>query len=88
MRRMLNHIILPALLPAAFLVTASTPVEVLGCFNRGLIALLISLSSGLTGVWTAFKGARARMRRDPSAQYWVASSLILLIPVILLLIMA
>jgi hypothetical protein len=88
MRRTINHIIIPALLPVAFLVTASTPVEVLGCFNRGLIALLISLSSGLAGVWTAFKGARARMRADSSAQYWVASSLILVIPVILLIIMA
>ncbi len=88
MRRILNHIILPALLPVAFLVTASTPVEVLGCFNRGLIALLISLSSVLTGVWAGFKGVRVRMRGDPSAHYWVASSFILLIPGILLIIMA
>ncbi len=85
---MLNHIILPALFPAAFLVIAATPVEVLGCFNRGLIALLISLSSGLVGIWAAFKGARSRMRGDPSMQYWVASSLILIIPVIFLIIMA
>lgn len=85
---MLNHIILPALFPVPFVVTAATPVEVLGCFNRGLIALLISLSSGLAGVWTAFKGARSRMRGDSSAQYWVTSSLILSIPVILLIILA
>ncbi len=85
---MLNHIILPALMPFAFLIIAATPVQTLGCFNRGLIAFLIALTSGLAGVWTAFKAARSSMRGEPSAQYWIASSLILVIPVILLIILA
>ncbi len=88
MRRMLNHIILPALLPFAFLIIGSTPVEVLGCSNRGLIAFLIALISGLTGIWTALRGASSRMRDDPSVQYWLASTLILVIPVILMILLA
>ena len=88
MRPLLSHIVMPALLLIAFLVTASTPVEVLGCFKRGLIALMIALGSGLTGIWTAFRAARSRMRGEASGVYWAASSLILAVPVILLILMA
>ena len=43
MKRIVCHIIIPAIMPAIFFVIASIPVEVLGCRARGLIALLIAL---------------------------------------------
>jgi hypothetical protein len=42
MKRIVYHIMIPAITPAAFFVIASMPVEVLGCRTRGLIALLIA----------------------------------------------
>ena len=43
--RTFRHVVLSGLAPAAFFPTASTPVEVLGCFNRGLMALAIATVS-------------------------------------------
>jgi hypothetical protein len=54
--RTFRHIVLPALAPAAFFLVASTPVEVLGCFNRGLMALTIALASVIGGLIFAIKG--------------------------------
>ena len=88
MKRIVYHIIIPANMPAVFFVIASTPVEVLGCRAGGLIALLIALVSGMAALGAAIIGAKRRMRGDIYATWWVASSLILMLPVIALIIMA
>jgi len=88
MKRILHHIIIPAIMPTAFFVVASTPVEVLGCRTRGLIALLIALTSGLAALGAAIMGAKGRVRGDTKAIWWVRSTLILVIPVVALLLMA
>ena len=75
-------------MPAAFFVIASMSVEVLGCRARGLIALLIALLSGLAALGAAIIGAKGRMRGDVYVIWWVASSLILTLPVIALIILA
>ncbi len=64
------------------------PVEVLGCRTRGWIALLIALASGLAAIGAAVMGLRGRMRGDTDAPWWVASAIILMIPVVGLLILA
>ena len=71
-----------------FFIVASTPVEVLGCTVRGLIALLIALISGLAALGAAIIGLKGRMRHDPKAIWWVTSTLILVIPVIGMIILA
>jgi hypothetical protein len=88
MRHIIYHILLPAIMPAVFFRIATIPVEVLGCRTRGLIAVLIAFSSGLAALGTAFVSAKGRKRGDPSAVWWVASSIILAIPVVALLILA
>jgi len=88
MKRIAYHVIIPAIMPGLFFVVASTPVEVLGCFFRGLIALLIALISGLAALVAAAIGAKGRVRHDKNSIWWVMSTLILVIPVIAMIILA
>ena len=88
MKRIVNHIIIPAMMAALFLIVASTPVEVLGCFVRGLIALLIALISGLAALVTVIIGLKGRLRHDKNSVWWVLSTLILMVPVIAMIILA
>ena len=55
---------------------------------RGLLALLIAFISGLAAIGASVMGLRGMMRRDKNALWWVASSIILAIPVVVLLILA
>ena len=92
MKRIAYHVILPAVMPALFFIIAFTPVEVLGCFLRGLIALLIAFISGLVALMATIIGTRGgtkgRVRYDKNSIWWVLSTLILVIPVIALIILA
>jgi hypothetical protein len=88
MKRIVYHIIISTIMPAVFFVIASMPVEVLGCRTRGLIALLIALFSGLAALGAAIIGVKGRMRGYIYSIWWVASSLILVLPVIALIILA
>lgn len=75
-------------MPVLFFVVASTPVEVLGCLVRGVIALLIALISGLAALGAAIVGAKGRVRHDRNRIWWVMSTLILVIPVIAMIVLA
>ena len=88
MKRIVNHIMIPATMSVLFFIVASTPVEVLGCFVRGLIALLIALISGLAALGAALIGLKGRVRHDQNATWWVISTLILVIPVIAMIVLA
>jgi len=88
MKHMIYHIFVPIIMPAVFFGIATMPVEVLGCRTRGIIALLIALMGGLAALGTAIMGAKGRMRGDTQAIWWVASSIILAIPVVALIILA
>jgi hypothetical protein len=73
-----RHIILPALAPAAFLLVAAIPVEVLGCFTRGLMALTVAMISVIGGA-LAVKGHLAVAGR-PNAHWWTSQRADLAIP--------
>ncbi len=88
MKRIIYHILIPAIMPVVFFRIATLPVEVWGCRTRGLIALLLAVVSGLAAIGAAVMGLRGRMRGDKNAFWWVASSIILVIPVVALLILA
>jgi hypothetical protein len=88
MKRIANHIIIPVMMTVLFFAVAWTPVEVLGCFLRGLIALLIALMSGLAALAAAIIGTKGRVRHDKNSIWWVLSTLILVIPVIAMIILA
>ncbi len=88
MKRIVYHLILPAIMPVLFLAVALTPVEVLGCFFRGLIAMLIALASGLAALAAAIMGLKRKVQYDENSVWWVLSMLILVIPVIAMVILA
>jgi hypothetical protein len=88
MIRTFRHVVLPGLAPAAFFLAGSTPVEVLGCFNRGVMVLAIAMASVIGGLVFAVKGGLGRRRGDPHAHWWVLSALILAIPPAALLLLA
>lgn len=83
-----SPILLSAIMPLAFFIIAMIPVQVIGCRNRGILALLIALSSGIAAVVTSIIGLRERMRGNPDASRWIVSTLILTIPVVALIILA
>jgi hypothetical protein len=85
---MFRHVVFPALAPAAFYLVASTPVEVLSCFNRGLLALSIAMVSVICGLIFAVKGGLGKRRGDPQAHWWAITALILAIPPAALLVLA
>jgi hypothetical protein len=88
MKRIVYHLILPAIMPVLFLAVALTPVEALGCFFRGLIAMLIALASGLAALVAAVMGLKGRVHRDKNSVWWALSTLVLVIPVIAMILLA
>jgi hypothetical protein len=86
--RIFRHILLPAFAPVLFLVIATTPVDVLGCRTRGLLAIAVALLSVIAGLGSAVAGVRGRMRGDPAANWWATSALVLAVPAVLLILFA
>jgi hypothetical protein len=80
----IRHIALPAVGTAAVVALYFTPVAVFGCVIRGLMALAIVLLSTLAACVTLGKGVRAKARNDPSTNWWLLTTFILLFPIALL----
>jgi len=78
----LRYILFPAIFPALFLIFASIPVEAIGCRNRGLAVAFVALAGGLLGIGTAIKALVGKVRGQPDAPWWMASTLILAIPLV------
>jgi hypothetical protein len=83
-----RHFILPGLMPVFFFAVALSPVDLLGCKTRGLIALSIAFVSGLAGVGAAVMALKGRARREVGSEKWIFTALILTIPVIAMLVLA
>ena len=88
MGHLARHVALPALMSAVFFSVALTPVSVLGCRGRGLLALLIALTSGIWALGAAVTGVKKRARGEGDAFWWVISAMVLTIPVVAMLVMA
>lgn len=88
MPQIIRFLALPALVPIFFFAVASMPVEVLGCRNRGLLAVMIALAGALAALGAMIIGTKGRIRRDPQAHWWVISALVLAIPAIAVLFIA
>ena len=86
--RIFRHILLPSFAPVLFLVVATTPVDVLGCRNRGLLAIAIAFLSILAGLGSAVAGVRGRMQGEPAANWRATSALVLAVPAVLLILFA
>lgn len=88
MKRIIYHAILPAILPLLFFTVASTSVQVFGCRGRGLIALAITLISGIGAVVTIVLSIKAQKENPEKAKWWIVSTIMLTLPVVGMLILA
>jgi hypothetical protein len=84
-KAVVKRIALPAAAPVAVIGLYFTPVLVFGCVNRGLLAVAIVLASAIAACVTTGKGVRARAQGLPSANWWLLSTLILVMPIALVL---
>jgi hypothetical protein len=85
MNTFIRHVALPAIAPATIVGLYFTPVLLFGCVNRGLMALAVVLISAVAAFVTIGIGIRANARNDPSSSWWLLSTLILLLPIVLVL---
>jgi choline-glycine betaine transporter len=83
MKVFVRHIAVPAVAPAAVIGLYFTPVLLFGCVNRGLMALAVVLISAIAACVTSGIAVRARAQGLSSAQWWLLSTLILLVPIVL-----
>jgi hypothetical protein len=85
MHRLLVHIALPGIPTLAIVGLYFTPVDVFGCVGRGLIAFAIVLLSLLAAFGTVAVGLKKRIKGEPGSGWWILSTLILMVPAILVL---
>jgi len=83
-----RHVLLPALVPLLFFAVAATPVELLGCRNRGLLVLAIALVSVIAGLVAAVMAINCQRQGDPQSRWWLKSALLFAIAPVALLILA
>lgn len=83
-----RHVLLPLFVPMSFFMVGFSPVELLGCRNRGLLALAIAFISVIAGLYTAIRAGNLRRHNNPQGQWWLATALILAIAPIALLFLA
>jgi len=85
---LIRHFLIPAIMPAIFFSVALSPVDLLGCRTRGLIALLIAFVSGLAGLGAAVMALKGRAKSEAGSEKWILTALILTIPVVAMLVLA
>jgi hypothetical protein len=85
MKNVFHHVVIPSIVPMVFFTLTAIPVDLIGCLNRGLMAVGIALMGGLLGVGAAARGAAAKARRNPIANWWLGTALILAIPALFIL---
>jgi uncharacterized membrane protein YjfL (UPF0719 family) len=75
-----KHVLIPLIVPATFFMIVATPVELLGCRTRGLIAVSIALAGALVGLGCAAKGLIGKVKGAPNTGRWMVSALIMALP--------
>ena len=83
MSTFINHVVLPAVAPVAVVGLYFTPVSLFGCVNRGLMALAIVFLSAIAASVTIGIALRTRMKNEASSGWWIVSTIILTLPLIL-----
>ena len=88
MSRLQRHL-LPALAPLLFFAVPLSPVEWLGCRNRGLLAFVIALVAALLGVVAAIMALRSRLCGNAEdGPWWALTALLLALPAVGVLLLA
>ena len=84
-QRVIRHLILPLIAPAALICLYFTPKTIFGCANRGYMALLVVFLAMIAAIPTAMNGAAAKRRgANDEANGWLVTTLILVSPLVLL----
>lgn len=81
----LRHVALPALAPLAIVLLYFTPVSVISCANRGLLAVAVTGISAAAAFACVATAIRSGGRGDVSSRWWMLSTAILMLPLALLL---
>ena len=81
----LRHLLLPGIAPAAIVALYFTPVSLIGCANRGLLALAIAAVSTVAAFVTVAVAMRCGARQDQASAWWILSTFVLILPLVLLL---
>jgi len=83
--RVIRHLILPSVAPAALIWLYFTPKTVFGCANRGYIAVAVVFLALVAAIATAVKGITVKRRgENEAANWWIITTLILASPLVLL----
>jgi hypothetical protein len=84
-----RHVLLPAIAPALFFAVATSPVELLGCRTRGLVAVAIALLALAGSAWAVWRVYAERRRgAQVAALLWSGTALVLMTPAVGLLALA
>jgi hypothetical protein len=82
---LLRHVALPALAPLALVGLYLTPLAVVGCAERGLLALAVTATAAVSAFGCIVMAFRARARGDERSSWWMLSTAILALSLALLL---
>ena len=82
---LLRHVALPALAPLALVALYFTPLTVVGCAERGLLALAVTAVAAVAAFGCIAMAFRARARGDDRSSWWMLSTAILALSLALLL---
>lgn len=85
MSRILKHVVLPATATIAVVALYFTPVAMLSCATRGLIALAVVAISLLVALATVGIGLAKRIKGETDSVWWIATTVILMLPALLVL---
>lgn len=85
MSLVLKHIVIPATATLAVVALYFTPVALLGCVTRGLIALAVVGVSLLAALMSVGVGLKKRIRGEKGSEWWIATTVILMLPALLVL---
>jgi hypothetical protein len=84
-QRVIRHLVLPSMAPAALIWLYFTPKTVFGCANRGYMAVAVVFLASVAAVVTAIKGINAKRQGETeTANWWIITTLIFLFPLFLL----
>lgn len=82
--RVSRHVFLPLLAPLAIVGLYVTPVELIGCLHRGLLAVAVALASAIGSIVASGAAIRGVRRGRAEARWWLVTALVLILPMALL----
>jgi hypothetical protein len=83
-RALLLHVAAPLLAALALVGLYLTPAGAIGSLNRAIAALVVAAAAGIAAILCGSRAARLARKNDKSAGWWLASTVILVVPLIFL----